>query len=491
MRRPCRSVGTLSGTMQTLDQAAEWAKCYADVAYFVHRYCWVFNANEERWVRFTLWSMQRDALYTFDDNRLVIVLKARQLGLTWLALGFALWLMLFRPASVVGIFSRIETDAKELLDFRLKEMYRRLPLWMQAASIIEDNKSRWRLSNGSTVMAFATTGGRSYTFSLVLVDEADFQPDLDALMRAAKPTIDGGGRMIMLSTSDKSAPASRFKATYRAAKAGLNSWRSLFLSWRARPDRTDAWYAEQERDSVANTGAIDDLYQEYPDTDTQALAPRSLDKRIPSVWLEACYVEAPPIAPAGAPMLPGLAMYAKPEMGKVYVIGADPAEGNPTSDESSATILEFETGEEVASLSGRYEIDVFAGYVEQLAIYYNWAAVLPERNNHGHAFILWFQQNSRIPILDGSDKPVKSRQPKPGWLSNRLGKALMYSQVAESMRDGNMRLHSFETYMQLASIEGATLRAPEGQHDDRADSAALADCARVQLVKSRKVAGVI
>lgn len=37
--------------MQTLDQAAEWAKCYADVAYFVHRYCWVFNANEEQWAK--------------------------------------------------------------------------------------------------------------------------------------------------------------------------------------------------------------------------------------------------------------------------------------------------------------------------------------------------------------------------------------------------------------------------------------------------------
>jgi hypothetical protein len=35
-------------------------------------------------------------------------------------------------------------------------------------------------------------------------------------------------------------------------------------------------------------------------------------------------------------------------------------------------------------------------------------------------------------------------------------------------------LHSFDTFSQLASIEGSTLRAPEGEADDRADAYALA-----------------
>jgi hypothetical protein len=470
------------------EQAAEWARCYADVGYFVHRYCWVFNANEEQWMQFSLWPTQRDVLYQMDDHRLVIVLKARQLGLTWLALGFCLWLMLFRPASVIGIFSRIETDAKELLDFRLKGMYERLPVWMRAERIAEDNKSRWRLSNGSTAMAFATTGGRSYTFSLVLVDEADFQPDLDALMRASKPAIDGGGRMILLSTSDKSLPESRFKNTYRAAKAKLNEWHGVFLPWHARPGRTREWYDAQARDTKANTGSLDDLYQEYPETDTQALSPRSLDKRIPGEWLEQCYVEAAPLR-SGIPSIPGLTVYAYPQPGTTYVIGVDTAEGNPTSDPSAATVLEFESGEEVASLTGRFEIDTFAAYVDELAKYFRWAAVLPERNNHGHAFILWFRQNSRIKILEGHDGGKRGIAEKPGWLSNSLGKALMYSGVAESLRDRNIILHTFESYMQLSSIEGATLRAPGGAHDDLADSVALADRARVQLVSTVKTTG--
>jgi hypothetical protein len=40
-------------------------------------------------------------------------------------------------------------------------------------------------------------------------------------------------------------------------------------------------------------------------------------------------------------------------------------------------------------------------------------------------------------------------------------------------------LHSFGTFTQLASIDGGTLRAPDGQFDDRADGFALAVCARL------------
>jgi hypothetical protein len=40
-------------------------------------------------------------------------------------------------------------------------------------------------------------------------------------------------------------------------------------------------------------------------------------------------------------------------------------------------------------------------------------------------------------------------------------------------------LRSFATFSQLASIDGNTLRAPEGQQDDKADAFALAVCARL------------
>lgn len=458
------------------EQASEWATCAASPVYFIAAYCWVFNATDEAWIPFDLWPAQAWALTQLMANKLVIILKARQLGFTWLILGYALWQMLFRPAATIGIFSRTETDAGDLLAFRLKGMYDRLPAFMQCRAVLADNMSRWALSNGSVAMAFPTTGGRQYTFSFLLADEADFQEDLPAFMRAVKPTIDAGGAMVLLSTTDKGNLGSLYKQIYRAAKRRANTWLPLFLPWYARPGRTAAWYAEQKRDTLANTGSLDDLHQEYPATDTEALAPRSLDKRILSTWIEACYVEEEPqVDVKGVPAIPGLQLYRPPVPGRLYVVGVDPAEGNPTSDDSALTVLDVLSGEEMAVLAGKLQPSVIASYADQIGRYYNSAGLMVERNNHGHAVLLWLEEHSTLRRLPGEDEKV-------GWLSNKLGKTLLYNEMADCFRDKDTTLHSFDTYTQLASIEGATLRAPDGEHDDRADSYALAHVGRAAMM---------
>ena len=73
---------------------------------------------------------------------------------------------------------------------------------------------------------------------------------------------------------------------------------------------------------------------------------------------------------------------------------------------------------------------------------------------------------------------------KLGWNSNALGKSIMYNDLADAFRNEDVTLHSFATYQQIAGIEGSTLRAPEGQMDDRADAFALANVGRA-TAKSR------
>jgi hypothetical protein len=237
---------------------------------------------------------------------------------------------------------------------------------------------------------------------------------------------------------------------------------------------------------MARTGALDDLHQEYPATDTEALAPRSLDKRISPVWIEACYDEMEPLEVASAPAIPGLEIYKPPTREGKYVIGADPAEGNPTSDDSALTVLDWVTGEECAVLAGKFEPSTLGSHIQLMSVYYNHAPAMIERNNHGHAVIQWVQEHAqrapgRVGVLNGHDD-------KPGWMSSKLGKALLYTECANHFRlNASLEnpamatkvLHSFMSYQQLASIEGATLLAPEGQHDDRADSYALAQVGRV------------
>lgn len=466
----------LAETGETPEQIDERARCQADPAYFLRAYGYVYDASPlvRAWIPFSLWPAQVTTLATMEHERLLLVLKARQLGLTWLVLGFALWMMLFRRGSTILLFSQRDDDAVQLLDFRLRGMYDRLPEWMRPA-LTKSNAHEIRFANGSMALAFPTTGGRSYTATMAIVDEADFAPDLDQLMNAVKPTIDAGGKMILISTVDKDQPQSEFKRIYRGAKAGENDWRAVFLPWSAHPDRDAAWHADKARDYLSHTSSLNGLHQEYPEADVEALAPRVQGKRIPPEWIADRYKERQRIPlgslPPGAPALPGLEVYALPVPGSSYVLGCDPAEGNPGSDDSALEVLDAVTGEEMAVLAGKYEPAIMAGHVSTVAAWYNGASVLVERNNHGHAVLLWLADNSTALVLAGRDN-------KPGWLDNSLGKHLLYDNCTDAFRSRDTIVHSFATMSQLQGIEGATLLAPKGENDDRSDAYALALLAR-------------
>jgi hypothetical protein len=458
-------------------EEAEVLLCAGDPQYFITEYCQIYDAQALDWIPFELWPEQVNALDLLDHNQFTIALKARQLGLTWLAIAYALWLMLFRPIATILLFSKREDEAVMLLsEERLRGMYMRLPEWMQCEGIDTDNKTQLKLSNGSIAYSFPTTGGDSYTATYVVVDEADLIPNFNQLMRSVRPTIDAGGKLFLVSRADKSKPESEFKKIYQAAKQGLNTWKAIFLPWFIRPERTQAWYDAQKQDILTQTGTLDSLREQYPNTDVEALSPNTLDKRIAPEWLNQCYREASPLSDAllreeKAPAIPGLSVYTLPIPKRSYTVGADPAAGNPNSDDSAAVVIDELTGEQVALLAGKFEPSVFSAHIDKIGTWFNRAAVLYESNNHGHACLLWARDHSKLRLLNGWDN-------NQGWLSNSKGKALLYSGMAEAARDKQVVIHSFKCFNQLSSIEGGSLRAPEGLYDDCADAFALAVAGR-------------
>lgn len=487
--------------LPTNSDKALWLACSKSPAFFLDRYGHIYDPLARGWTRFRLWPAQVQVLEQLTSHRLAILLKARQLGMSWLTVGFGLWQMIFRPAATVLLFSQRDDEAVHLLTFRLRGMYDRLPPPFRAHTVTRDNAHEFRLSNGSAALAFPTTGGRSYTATMAIVDEADHTDDLDGLLNAVKPTIDGGGRLVLLSTVDKARPESPLKRIYRAARAGQNDYAPIFLPWHAHPGRTSEWYAEQERDIQARTGGLDDLYQEYPATDLQALAPRAVDKFFPAEWLSRCYepLEARDwrLGAADWPLeardwrpetvdelrsaicnLPGCTVHVSPQPGHAYVIGADPAGGNPQSDESAAVVLDVATGEQAATLGLRCDPEMFAVHLDHLSwlygharvvedvTYHYSAEIMVERNNHGHAVLLALRQIGAA-LLRGLDR-------EPGWATTGASKHLLFDQAAKDIREGGLRLHDDTTCWQLTSIDGATLAAPSGQHDDRAMACVLA-----------------
>jgi hypothetical protein len=134
-------------------------------------------------------------------------------------------------------------------------------------------------------------------------------------------------------------------------------------------------------------------------------------------------------------------------------------------------VLDVQTGEEVAALAGKLQPEALADHALAVAVWYNRAAVLVERNNHGHATLARLRLRGQVVRLAGLDG-------REGWLSSTLGNATLYDRCAEAVRNGEVVIHSLATFSQLASIDGNTLAAPPGQRDDRADAFALANAGR-------------
>lgn len=246
-------------------------------------------------MRFRLWPAQVALLWTLLTNRLVLVLKARQLGISWICCWYALWLCLFHPGKVVLLFSRGQDEANEMLR-RVRVLYERLPEWMRQAApaLLKQNTEEMAWANESRIQSLPASpgSGRSFTASLAIMDEAAFMQWASELYTAMKPTIDGGGQLIVLSTAN--GRANLFFDLCDRARRGVSGFAFRFLPWHARPGRDAAWYALTEAEAVDS--AL--MRQEYPATPDEAFEATEVDAFLPSIALwDACEEPLPPLDP--------------------------------------------------------------------------------------------------------------------------------------------------------------------------------------------------
>lgn len=429
---------------------------------FVRKCCQIENKATGGWEPFDLWPAQEELanILAAPERPHVAALKARQVGFTWEALAYGLWDLCYVPGCLVLLYSYRDTEAIELMR-RITGMAARLPAYFHMKPL--GDKHHQIFPNGSEVRAFPTTAGDSYTARLVVVDEADIIPNLNDLLGRVKPTIDNGGQLVLVSRADKKRPVTPFKSLYTDAKRGVNSYRAFFAPWHAHPNRDQSWYDKTSRDYFSATGSNDQMYEQYPATDDEALSARELDKRYPPAWVKQCYTESGQI---DAHVIPGWTVYEKPDRDETYVIGVDVAEGDSEYGDYSAAIVMNSKGEECACFVGRLDCSVFAAHLGDVARQYGDAALLVERNNHGHLVI--------ARLRDADHRIITGRDGKLGWHTNAVSKADMCQDLADHLRDKEVTIKSRNVYGEVNSIELMTLSAPEGLHDDLHVAFALA-----------------
>lgn len=253
--------------------------CRDNLEYFVDTYGHIEDKDNAEGIiqPFEMWDEQRAALRSIRDNKFNVILKARQLGITWLVLHYAAWLLMCYEGRTVIALSQKEDDAKELIRRFSQVILQNMP------EMVAEEKSKAKGWEGPTYQANALevkirfpsgltsvlTGmpsspgaGRSWTANLIMLDEWAFQQYAEEIYTAGFPTVNRptGGQVVGLSTIDR---GSFFEKIFTDPDNGYNK---IFIPWYADPRRDGEWY---ERTKLAMG---DMITQEYPATVEEALA---------------------------------------------------------------------------------------------------------------------------------------------------------------------------------------------------------------------------
>ena len=153
-------------------------------------------------------------LFTKKVKSIYFVAKSRQIMLTWLCCVYALWLAKAIPHRLIFLQSKKEEDAANLVfsggrtgknwnTARISFIEKHLPWWLQDEEI-ESAYGKLLFPNGSKIWGVPEGADmiRSYTPSLVISDEASFQPEFGSAYTAMLPIAKQGGMLIAISSAN-------------------------------------------------------------------------------------------------------------------------------------------------------------------------------------------------------------------------------------------------------------------------------------------------
>jgi hypothetical protein len=199
-----------------------------------------------------------------------VVLKARQLGYTWLLAAYLCWRA--RQGWACAVISKGQEEARAVLS-RVRFIEERLPDYLRESGTFNADSAAW--PSGGSIRAFPSTNdaGVSYTFQLVAFDEFAMHPFGASNLGSITPTIGAGGQMLIMSTADPAlGPSGIFHDMYWASKQGLTGYAAHFEPWYSRPDRDERWLRRMRQ---AYVGISEEFDAWYPETDTAAFVARS------------------------------------------------------------------------------------------------------------------------------------------------------------------------------------------------------------------------
>ncbi len=454
----------------------EYAKCAQDPTYFLGKYGIIQHPVRGK-VNFNLYDFQEKSLKSFMEHDYNIVLKARQLGLSTLTAGYALWMMTFQQDKNILVIATKQETAKNLVT-KVRVMHANLPGWLKQPCV-EDNKLSLRYKNGSQIKAVASSeeSGRSEALSLLIIDEAAFIDKIDTIWGASQQTLATGGRALIISTPN--GVGNFFHKTWVDAESGASDFNFIKLHWSVHPDREQEWRDEQDKllgpslaaqecdcDFITSgRGVIDGLLLERMKESSvrEPMEKRGIDS---NYWI-----------------------WQPPNYTKNYVVSADVSRGDGT-DYSAFHIIDVESLEQVAEYKGKISTQDFGNMLVNVATEYNNALLVVENNNIGWAAIQQvidreyenlFYTSKDLQYVDVQHQitnkyRAQERNMVPGFSTTSKTRPLIIAKLEEMFREESVNVHSSRLIDELFVFiyNGNRAEALVGYNDDLVMSFAIA-----------------
>jgi len=156
-------------------------------------------------------------------------------------------------------------------------------------------------------------------------------------------------------------------------------------------------------------------------------------------------------------------VYQTPIIKQKYAMSIDTAEGVEGGDSSICNIFNVLTGEQVLNFVWDGDLSIFTDKCFKLAKIYNNCVIIPERNNHGHAFIALLREKHNY-----SNIWQFPEDEKDGFPTNILSRVKAIEITKRYINDGYLKLHSLHTISEMLSFVNyrGKMQASVGNHDD-------------------------
>jgi hypothetical protein len=355
----------------------EYKKCAASPVYFMKKYCYIQHPTRGK-LLFNLYPFQEKTLEQFANHDYNIILKSRQLGISTLTAGYALWLMLFKNDSNVLVIATKQEVAKNLVT-KVRVMYDNLPSWLRGnEKPTANNKLSLELENGSKIKAVssAADSGRSEALSLLIIDEVAFIDDnkVVPIWASSQQTLATGGKAILLSTPNGT--GNFFHKTWMDSEAATNKFNTIRLPWSVHPERDLNWRKEQD-ELLGPRMAAQECDCDFSTSGNTVIPIDAID------WYAQTYGREP-MEKRG---IDGNFWVWEPvDYSKNYIVSCDVARGDG-SDFSAIQVFETTTLTQVAEYKGQIGTKDFGNMAVAIATEYNDALLVIENANVGWAAI--------------------------------------------------------------------------------------------------------